>query len=48
MSIWEYNPITGYWKYVRSVTDKTADEWLKIFQSDEPGKKFRVSKRKPK
>jgi hypothetical protein len=47
MNLWKYNPITGIWKLVRDVTEETAQQWLAIFQADEPTGKFVVSKRKP-
>jgi hypothetical protein len=48
MNLWKYNPITGIWKLVRDVTEETAQQWLTIFQADEPTAKFVVSNRKPR
>jgi len=47
ITLWKYNPVTGFWKPERTVTDKTKDHWLEIFQKDEPKANFIVSKNKP-
>ena len=42
------HPARGnYWKAEREVTERTAQDWLKVFRDDEPGVIFLVSKRKP-
>ena len=48
MKLWKYNKITGYWIYIRSVTEETREQWLSIFQKDEPNEIFKLSKSKPK
>jgi hypothetical protein len=45
-ALYRYNPITGYWTYVRSCEETTAEEWLRIFQADEPQAKFELRKAK--
>ena len=47
-TLWKYNRITGLWVSQRTVTAETAQEWLSIFQADEPSEKFKVSKNRPK
>ena len=46
--LWKYNKITGLWSSERSVTNSTADEWLRKYQSDEPNESFKISINKPK
>lgn len=46
--LWSYNKITGYWVMERECSTDTAHEWLAIFQNDEPAKKFKISKNKPR
>ena len=48
MKLWKYNKTTGLWNYVRSVTEDTKDQWLNIFQKDEPSEYFKIATRKPK
>lgn len=45
--LWEYNPVTGYWTFIKSVSSENANQWLNIFKSDEPKKGFVLSKNKP-
>ncbi len=45
--LWKYNRVTGIWSPQRSVTDETAEQWLRVFRSDEPDEFFTVSTRKP-
>ena len=47
LTLWKKNPITGYWRAERQVSRETAQQWLAIFQSDEPNALFVVSARKP-
>jgi len=47
LTLWKYNPITGYWVSERNVLPATADQWLAIFERDEPEATFRVASRKP-
>jgi len=48
MTLWKLNKITGYWVAVRSVSQDTKEQWLKIYTKDEPNEVFKVSKNKPK
>jgi hypothetical protein len=48
MTLWKLNKITGYWVAVRSVSQDTKEQWLKIYTEDEPNEVFKVSKNKPK
>lgn len=48
LSLWQYNEITGIWNHMRSVHPDTAENWLKIFQKDNPRAAFRISKYQPK
>lgn len=46
--LWEYNAITGYWKVARTIENEAdAKAWLRVFQKDEPGKNFKISKTRP-
>lgn len=47
LRLWRYNQTTGYWNYERSVTPETAEQWLAVFQKDEPTAYFKVSRHKP-
>lgn len=47
ITLWKYNKTTGIWNQQRSCEDATAGEWLAIFQKDEPGETFKLSRRKP-
>jgi hypothetical protein len=46
--LWRYDPVTGYWKYVRDFYRERAKDWLRIFTGDEPGVHFKVSDNRPK
>ena len=48
IKIWKYDPITGYWKYVRDCYRERKDDWLKILRGDEPGIVFRAVNVRPK
>lgn len=48
MYLWKYNTTTGIWRAVRDVTPETADQWLAIWQRDEPNAYFKISKNKPR
>ena len=48
MKLWRYNPITGYWVFVRECADENAEAWLVAFMRDEPDELFRLAKRRPK
>lgn len=45
--LWKYNKITGYWNYVRECKDEHSQDWLKLFQDDEPEEIFKLSKIRP-
>ena len=47
-SLWRYNQVTGYWTHERSCLPETAEQWLAVFQKDEPDAYFKISKHKPK
>jgi hypothetical protein len=47
LKLWRKDPITGYWRPAREVTEQTRDDWLRIFQEDEPTVQFQVSVRRP-
>lgn len=46
-NIWRWNPTGGYWALVRDSYRENVARWLAIFQGDEPGAVFKVSKRRP-
>jgi len=48
LNLWQYNKITGYWKFVRDLTPDTAAQYLAIFQADEPNETFKIATRKPR
>jgi hypothetical protein len=46
--LWKYNQVTGFWNPERTIKDETmTTEWLEIFEKDEPGEFFRVSRFRP-
>lgn len=45
--LWKYNQVTGLWDQQRSVTDETAEQWLRVYRKDEPREHFTVSSRRP-
>jgi len=47
MKLWEYNKITGYWNFVRSVKAETADQWLSLFRQDNPLGIYMLSSKRP-
>jgi len=47
IGLWKYNKITGYWNLERQCAAETADQWLEVFQKDEPDEIFKLSLRKP-
>ncbi len=46
-NLWRWEPTTGYWKLMRDCYKDRAQAWLKIYQGDEPGRVFKLSKRRP-
>jgi hypothetical protein len=47
LQLWKYNTTTGYWKIERGVTPETKDEWLRIFEKDDPNGSYVVSASRP-
>ena len=47
LRLWKYNTTTGYWKVVRSVTPETKEDWLRIWQKDDPTGNYVVSTSTP-
>ena len=47
-TLWKYNKVTGYWDYCRDCEKSTAQEWLKVWQEDEPEVIFKIAKNRPK
>jgi hypothetical protein len=45
--LWRFNPVTGYWSLTRICDTQTAQEWLRVFQSDDALGIYRLSTRKP-
>ena len=45
--LWKYNRITGYWVLMRDCFFDRRADWLRIFQSDEPGETFKASRNRP-
>ncbi len=45
--IYRFNHITGYWQRVRSVSPDNAQDWLRVFQNDEPACVFVLAYRLP-
>jgi len=48
MNIWRFNPITGCWRVERVCDAATAEQWLALFQSDEPKAHFALSRFSPR
>lgn len=46
--LWRYDKVIGTWKYERSVEPDTAEQWLGVFQRDEPDAVFKISKNQPR
>lgn len=50
LSLWSrrHSAARGYhWRQEREVTEATAQDWLDIFEKDEPGVQFVVSAHRP-
>ena len=47
VKLWKYNRVTGYWVLVRDCYRDRVQDWMRIFQSDEPNEIFRASNRRP-
>jgi hypothetical protein len=53
IGLWQYNNITGYWKLGRMCNLDTADQWLKVWQKDDPKDQwghaifYKLSKNRP-
>lgn len=48
MVLWEYNAITGLWRYGRSVTPETAEAWLALWQQSRPAGHVVLARRRPR
>lgn len=48
ISLWVFNRVTGYWNLVRNCDVQTAQDWMRIFQTDDPGAVYQLSKTKPR
>lgn len=48
MNLWRFNPITGFWRIERTCAPETADQWLALFQTDEPNAHFKLSRFSPR
>jgi len=46
--LFKYNKRSGMWDHQRSVSPETKDQYIDIFQKDEPNEHFVVSKNRPK
>ena len=47
LRLWKWGKITGLWRVERTVTEETAQDWLKVFEKLEPKEYFKLSKNKP-
>lgn len=47
-SLWRYNKTTGYWVFCRECCESVAQDWLKVWQNDEPTVSFVLSPNRPK
>lgn len=48
MNLWRYNPVTGFWRMERACLPGTAQQWLELFQKDEPNAYFALSRFSPR
>jgi hypothetical protein len=48
MNLWRFNPISGFWRIERMCDAATAQQWLSIFQRDEPKAHFALSRFSPR
>jgi len=48
MNLWRFNPITVCWRIERMCDAATAEQWLTLFQSDEPTAHFALSRFSPR
>lgn len=46
-TLWKHNSTTGYWALCRQCSAEEAQQWLAIFQKDEPHAWFKLSSRRP-
>lgn len=46
--LWQLDRQTGEWHHVRTCHVQEAQEWLRIFQEDEPTAAFKIAIRKPR
>lgn len=47
IGLYKFNARTGFWQLERACDQANAQQWLAIFQGDEPSAKFVLSKNKP-
>lgn len=47
MKLWKYNKRSGYYDLQRDVSESNANEWLNLFQKDEPNEEFVLSVKRP-
>jgi len=47
LGLWKYNRVTGYWDHQRGCAPETAQQWLEVFQRDEPQESFKLSRKRP-
>ncbi len=51
MKLWELNFSSAWgwrWEYQRDVTPETSEQWLQVFQKDQPLTQFKLSKNRPR
>jgi hypothetical protein len=48
MTLWKFNPITGFWRAERACEPETAQQWLELFQKDAPQDHFVLSRLTPR
>jgi hypothetical protein len=48
MNLWMLNKVTGYYKHVRTCSLENAQQWLMMFQTDQPSDTFILSVTKPR
>jgi hypothetical protein len=47
IKLWRWNATTGYWSIERGCEALNADEWLRVYQDDEPGAIFQLGEKRP-
>ena len=46
-TLWRYNTATGYWDRARTCALTAAEQWLAVYQKDEPRAAFKLARNKP-